>query len=184
MTQEKLKSKAVSRANNFRYDAEVDSARPTDYARSGYDRGHMVPAEDQRWSAQAMADSFLMSNMAPQKPCSNRGLWKKLEGQVRDWAEKYNELFVVTGPITSETDDAIPNTKIRIPKRFFKVVLEKKNGTKAIGFIIPNNCTKGDLKQFSVPVREIETAAHLDFFPSLPDEIESKVEANLDYESW
>ena len=72
---------------------------PSDYSRSGYDRGHMCPAGDNKWSFQAMEESFLMTNICPQLHSLNAGDWNNLEIQCRAWAREYGEIYIVCGPI-------------------------------------------------------------------------------------
>jgi endonuclease G len=76
---------------------KTGSAVTKDYAKSGYDRGHPARAADLGWSAQTMRESFYFSNMSPQLPAFNRGIWKKMEEKVRDWALTYDTIFIVTG---------------------------------------------------------------------------------------
>ena len=80
-------------------DVRTGSATPKDYTNSGYDKGHLAPNADMRWSAQVQAECFYMSNMSPQTHAFNAGLWKRLEELVRDWAVEYDSLYVVTGPL-------------------------------------------------------------------------------------
>jgi len=91
----------ISRSNNFRKDPYIttSSAQLYDYKGSGYDRGHLAPAGDMKYSSTAMSESFYMSNMSPQAASFNRGIWKKIEKQFRDWSLKYGELVIITGPI-------------------------------------------------------------------------------------
>ncbi|GAH82191.1 unnamed protein product, partial [marine sediment metagenome] len=103
LTAERVKG-SYKRTNDFRPDPMVKtgSATLSDYKGSGYDRGHLAPAGDMKWSTTAMSESFYMSNMSPQNPGFNRGIWKKLEGQVRTWATDNEEIYIVTGPVLSE----------------------------------------------------------------------------------
>jgi len=93
--------KGVTRTNDFRSDNAVKTGSVTnaDYQGSGYDRGHMAPAADMSWSVQSMEESFFYSNMSPQVPGFNRGIWKKLEERVRQWAVENKDIYVVTGPV-------------------------------------------------------------------------------------
>ena len=115
------------RRDNFRADPMVESgsAALSDYAKSGFDRGHLAPAADMKWSKLVMSESFFMSNMSPQVPSFNRGIWKKLEGQVRDWALHEGSLLVVTGPIlTDDVKQTIGGNLVTVPKRYYKVLLD------------------------------------------------------------
>ncbi len=89
-TKEEAVTKAVKRSDDFREDPEIPTGSATlaDYRRSGYDRGHLAPAADMAFSVRTMSDSFYMSNMSPQKPAFNRGIWKNLEAQVRYFASR------------------------------------------------------------------------------------------------
>lgn len=179
LTRDEVNTKIIKRTDNFKYDEELDSAKPSDYTRTGYDRGHLVPAEDQRWSKQAMADSFLMSNMAPQKPCFNRGIWKKLESKVRDWAKKFGEIYIVTGPVGKPTDK-LPGTSVGVPDKFFKAILATQtNPPQAIGFVFSNSCNNADLQQMAFSVEDVEQATSLNFFVGISDNIESTYDLTL-----
>lgn len=88
----------IDRTDNFRSDPCIatESAALADYRGSGYDRGHLAPAADMAWSEEVMRDSFFLSNMSPQTPGFNRGIWKRLEEQVREWAVANEEVTVAT----------------------------------------------------------------------------------------
>jgi endonuclease G len=96
-----MKKTITKRKDNFRSDPKVKtgSAALSDYKGSGYDRGHLAPAADFKWSATAMSESFYMSNMSPQVPGFNRGIWKNIESTVRNWAVENDEIYIVTGPV-------------------------------------------------------------------------------------
>ncbi len=132
----------LDRTDDFRADRSIttESAALSDYRRSGYDRGHLAPAADMKWAPAAMSESFLMSNMSPQDPGFNRGIWKKLEGLIRDWAEDNEEIYVVTGPVLTDGPyETIGDNQVAVPRRYYRVVLDySEPGLKAIGFILPN----------------------------------------------
>lgn len=168
-----------SRKNKFMPDPLLtkNSAALSDYRNSGYDRGHLAPAADMKWSEQAMQESFYLSNMCPQDKSFNRGIWKKLEEQVRDWAIQYKKVYIATGPILEEGLPTIGTNKIPIPNYFYKVILEySPSDVKAIGFLIPNKGSQSALSTFSVSIDRVEQVSHIDFFSKLPDDIENKVE--------
>lgn len=177
--------KAVERSNDFHLDPTVDGCPdPSEYKYSGFDRGHLFPAEDARFSSEAMRDSFSMLYMSPQSASLNRGSWKRIESQVRGWSAQHDEVYVVTGPILSEPCLKTIGRGICVPKRHFKVVLEKDGDQyKAIGFIVAQD-DKGDIAKFVHPVAEVEKITGIDFFPSLPDEIEKQVEAAASLGEW
>ena len=119
------------RGNNFMPDPNVPynkTATTNDYRNSGWDRGHMAPAGDMKWSEQAMKESFYLSNICPQNRNLNAGIWKTLEEQVRDLAVQKGNLYVVCGPVVSEQPETIGDNKVTIPDAFFKVLLQNNNG--------------------------------------------------------
>jgi len=141
----------LPRTNNFRLDPYVSTnfASLEDYRGSGYDRGHLVPAGDMKWDSVAMSESFYLSNISPQKPGFNRGIWKKLENQVRIWAKDNELLYIVTGGVLESDLSTIGNNKVSIPKYFYKVILDyKEPEIKAIGFILPNEPSKLNISNF------------------------------------
>ncbi len=139
-----------------------------------------------KWDSDAMSESFLMSNMTPQDPSFNRGIWKKLEAQVRDWAEDNEEIYIVTGPILTDGPyETIGENEVAIPKRYYKVVLDyKEPGLKAIGFILPNQRSNQPISFFVVSIDEVEQATGFDFFHILPDDVEDVLEAQAEYRMW
>ncbi len=177
----------VPRKNIFRADPKVStgSAGPNDYRGSGYDRGHLAPAADFKRSDSAMAGTFYMSNMTPQKPGFNRGIWKRLESQVRNWALQEGVITVITGPILEDTMQAIGPSKVAVPPMFYKVILDRSGpDIKAIGFVLPNESSKKQLSEFAVSVDDVEAAAGIDFFPFLPDNFENELEKQCEPEKW
>ena len=121
---------STERKNNFRPDNKVktSSAQLYDYKGSGYDRGHLAPATDMKYNTISMSESFFMSNMSPQSPSFNRGIWKKIEKQFRDWSYKYGELVIITGPVLKgENYSSIGYNKVTIPKWYYKVAIDPSN---------------------------------------------------------
>ncbi|HPT72933.1 MAG TPA: DNA/RNA non-specific endonuclease [Candidatus Cloacimonadota bacterium] len=178
------------RSNAFKRDPYVTSgsALPLDYSHSGYDKGHLAPAADMRWSAQAMNASFYMSNMTPQEPAFNRGIWKDLEEQVRQWALQNKQLFIVTGPVfdtPASERETIGADKVAVPDEFYKIILDYRQPEfKVISFMIPNEEEHVSLDNFVVTVNEIEKKTGLDFFPQLPDSIENVLESEKNISEW
>lgn len=174
------------RTNNFRQDEHVGSgsAQPSDYKKSGYDRGHLCPAGDMAWSEQSMSESFLMSNMSPQVPGFNRGIWKNLESNVREWAQLNNELYVVTAAVLKDSLPCIGNN-VAVPQYYYKVLLDvHEPDYKGIGFILPNQASKASVFSYAVSIDSVERLTGIDFFPALPDSIERAVERNFDVSAW
>jgi endonuclease G len=148
-----------------------------DYQKSGYDRGHLAPAADMGYSMETMVQSFFYSNMSPQLPRFNRGVWKKLEMQVRNWAVKYDSLYVVTGPIFDSVMPTIGPHRVAVPKAYYKVLLQKRKGSwQGIGFILPNSNTKVDFKEFATSIDKVEEITGIDFFWGLEDNVEFEIE--------
>jgi endonuclease G, mitochondrial len=176
------------RSDDFRPDPLVGtgSATPADYRASGYDKGHLVPANDMKLSPRCMSETFFMSNMSPQAPSFNRGIWKRLEDRVREWAGENGEVYVVTGPVLADGGfSTIGPDRVAVPLRFYKVVLDyREPELKAIAFIIPNSGSSEPLEAYAVTVDEAEEATHIDFFPGLPDGVEEAVESRMDLEKW
>ncbi|MDC7231753.1 MAG: DNA/RNA non-specific endonuclease [Spirochaetales bacterium] len=187
LTREELEG-TTPRKDSFRSDPDIvtGSATLKDYKGSGYDRGHLAPAADMKMSPESMADSFYMSNMSPQSPGLNRGIWKELEGKVRDWASEYGAVYVVTGPVLTEDEyPVIGVNEVAVPDYYFKVVLDyTEPERKGIAFILPNRRREGALQEYALTIDEAEDLTGIDFFPLLPDEMEEALEGDLDLSLW
>lgn len=173
--------------NAFQPDLEVKGTQVTtfDYVRSGYDRGHMCPSADNKWSERAQQESFLMTNICPQAPNLNSGDWSELEQKSRSWARKWGEIHIVCGPINpQEKGRRIGPNKVLVPKGFFKVVLYNGSSPKAIGFIYPNDDTNKPLKAYATSVDEVERITGINFFASLNDQIENEIEKTYNFYDW
>jgi len=175
------------RKGDFERDESVDGCPNWwDYRDSGYDRGHMAPAGDMKWDEQAMDETFYLTNICPQAKALNAGLWNDLEMKVREWARRDKSLIVITGPIVDKDYKTIgQDMDIAVPDAFFKVLLSPKtNPMKAIGFICPNRACGGSLKSYAVSVDEVEERTGINFFNALPDDLETRVEANGNLYQW
>lgn len=157
-----------------------------EYTHSGYDRGHMAPAADMKWSEQAMYESFYMTNVCPQNRNLNRGDWNDLEELARDWARKYGEIYIVCGPLVSKDYRTIgQNKKIAIPNAFFKVFLRQTDTSwTAIGFVMPNQAGNRPLMTYTLSIDEVEQLSGIDFFYNLPDNMEDDVEKEFSVRDW
>lgn len=177
------------RLQNFIEDTEVPIPRatPQDYKGSSWSRGHLCPAGDNKWSFKAMYDTFLLSNICPQHPALNAGMWNQVEMLCRQWANKYGEVYIVCGPIflkNSEKQTIGPN-KVAVPDAFFKVVLCLDwQHPKAIGFICRNTALTGKKHDYVHSVREVERITGINFFPLLEKSIQDKVEKMNDLSIW
>lgn len=187
LTADRLIGSAKRPQKAFHEDMDVAEPRATDwdYYNSRYDRGHMCPAGDNKWSKVAMLESFLFTNICPQNGSLNRGDWNELENMCRKWAKEYGDIYIVCGPILySGKHKTIGKNKVVVPEAFFKVVLCMANTPKAIGFIYKNaagNRPKGD---YVNTVDEVERITGIDFFPALPDKVENKIEAVANTGDW
>ena len=180
LTREETKGE-TDRYDKFMPDPDLPEPRVVhkDYTRSGYDRGHMAPAADMKWSKQAMIESFYMSNICPQVGNLNRGDWNDLEELCRDWAEKYGRIYIACGPIfDSKSPKRIGEHKVAVPDRFFKVILiyNRKNPI-AMGFIFKNIARSQDIEKYMVTVDSVENVTGMDFFSKLPDNVENRIES-------
>ena len=174
----------VKRGRNFTSDPEEAlAATNDDYKNSRYDRGHLAPAADMSWDAQAMRESFYFTNISPQEPAFNRGIWKKLEEQVRIWTRRYDTLYVVTGPLFIH--EPRYTGRIPVPSHFYKALLIKSdNQWESVAFIIENRKIVVPLNEFRCTVDSLEQVSGLDFFSSLDDAIESRVESQYHANIW
>lgn len=150
------------------------------------DHGHLCPAGDNKWDREAMAQTFLLSNMCPQNSNLNQGMWENLESRCRGWARQYGEIFIATGPIFySDNYRTIGPNQVGVPDAFYKVILALNKKPKAIGFIMPNITPEySNLKPYVVTVDRIEEITGIDFFYNLPDDIENVIEAEADFDVW
>ena len=187
LTAREALTKEAQRTNRFRRDPEIPtgSATTADYRRSGYDRGHLAPAADMAFSVQTMVESFFMSNMSPQKPAFNRGIWKRLEEQVRQIAIREKAIYVVTGPILPKKKTVtIGANQVTVPTHYYKVIFDLTPPRKMIGFILPNEGSDRPLEDFAVTVDVVEKATGLDFFSTLPQAVQKRLESTITVSAW
>lgn len=176
----------VQRYGNFERDMNVQGCPEAwAYSGSGYDRGHMAPAADFKWTERGMRQSFLMTNVCPQVKALNEGTWNKLEEKVRQWVMRDSALIVVAGPVPDTNLTTMPQSGVVIPKRFFKIVFAPyAQPMRAIAFILPNKACNGKLKSYVTSVDEVERITHMDFFSILPDDYEDELEKRAHWELW
>lgn len=195
-------SGVVSRTNDFREDSliKTGSAVEADYFLKqlqpdstykydafGYDRGHLAPSADFRWSAKALSESYLYSNMSPQLGAFNREAWANVEDKVRGYiySSPASQLYVVTGPLLH---DGLPKiergvNKVSIPQYYWKVAIDpaKKKG---IGFIMPNKKIPDAIENYAVSIDSVERFTGYDFFSNLPADIQSDAENQRILADW
>lgn len=178
---------ATRRSNKFWTDPELEGCPSTrDYTRSGYDRGHMCPAADQKWSERAMEDCFSMANIIPQDHDLNTGAWKTLENKERLWARRDSAILIVAGPIYTETDRRrIGESGVRVPGACFKVLAAPyADPPRAIAFVYPNMTAPGNMENYVMTVDELERITGYDFLHALPDPIENEIESKASFKAW
>ncbi len=188
LTKDEASSYYAQRNENFREDEAVPTGSATldDYRRSGYDRGHLAPAADFRWSTESMEDTFLLSNMSPQDHEFNKGIWNNLEMEVRRYAKRFRTICVVTGPVLTDGPyKTIGQNRVSVPKYYYKVILDySEPELKAIGFIIPNEGSERDIYEFACSVDDVEKATGIDFFHLLDNKSEKELEGSFDVNKW
>ena len=178
---------SIGRGNMFHEDEEVPSPKATveDYKGSGWSRGHMCPAGDNKWDAEAMYQSFSLINVCPQNASLNSGLWNSLEIDCRNWAKRFHDIYIICGPVFFQQDhEVIGINEIYVPEAFFKVVLCLNGKPKGMGVIVKN--TAGNKKKdiYYNSIDQVERITGMDFFPLLSDDVEDEVESNLDMDMW
>lgn len=195
-------SGTVFRSNDFREDSLIKSgsAVEEDYFKKkmkpdssweydgfGYDRGHLAPSADFRWSSTALSESYLYSNMSPQLPAFNREIWSSLEDRIRGYLfqNPNTQLYVVTGPLLKPDLKKLERSinKVSIAETFWKVVLDLKN-QKAIGFLIPQLPGDKPLSSFAVPIDSIEALTGIDFYNQLPKTLQDHLEKSRIINDW
>jgi len=186
-----LKASHLSFINHKRPYFEIDKAVKTgaahwgNYKKSGYDKGHLCPAGDRRFTKDAHDETFLTSNISPQKHQFNAGVWNRLEQKVRFWAKKNDGVFVVTGGILQHNLKSIGDENVSVPNQFYKVILDNNKGEiKMLAFLMNHKNSDLPLYKFVVSVDEIESLTGIDFFPELDDSIETTLEASNSYRQW
>ena len=186
LTDSMVLNSGEERSNNFNVDKKVftKSSKSSDYTKSGYDRGHLCPAGDMGFDPVAMKESFLMSNISPQSPDFNRGIWKELETQVRNWAKVEHRLYVVTGPVFKNNKGSIGKDRVLIPGYFYKIIYDPTDVPKLIAFVLPNEKSDRPLTDFAIATDEAEKLTGYDFFSQLPDDQENKLESRVQLAGW
>jgi endonuclease G len=191
----------IGRSNDFRPDPKISTGSAVEadyfirykqaggkdkYEGFGYDRGHLAPSADFRWSAKALSESFYYSNMSPQLPDFNRISWARLEDMLRSYADNRNaELAVVTGPVLTNDLPKVEKAinKPSIPAFYFKIALDKNNN-RAIGFIMPNRKCEYPVEHYAVSIDSVERLTGINFFPNLSDALEDSLEALRQVKDW
>ena len=179
----------VPRASGFSMDLSYKGNQATreDYSYSGWDKGHMAPSADMKWSQSAMYESFFLTNICPQNHDLNGRDWHALENRVRSWALKYGRVWVVCGPIVDEKQyGTIGERNVQVPDKFFKAILrmDKDGAYLSIAFVFENNSSRQPLKDALITVDGLESLIGYDLFAILDDGVETFVESKLSWTDW
>lgn len=178
----------IPRANGFSMDLDYigRQAMREDYSNSGWDKGHMAPAADMKWSENAMQESFYLTNICPQNHDLNGKDWQTLERMVRDWALKYGRIWVVCGPyVAGNFHGTIGEQKVSVPDIFYKAVLRKEGDNwYSIAFVFENDSRRQPVKDAVVSVNDVETLVGYDLFTNLDDRIEELIESQSNWDDW
>ena len=186
LTREQLSKNEFDRPY-FVQDRKVKSGSADwkNYKGSGYDRGHLCPAGDRRFTYDAYHETFLTSNISPQDHEFNSGLWNRLEQKVRYWAEKYDGVFVVTGGVLTDNLNTIGDERVSVPNEFYKIVVDASTEPpKSIAFLMPNEASSNSIFDYVVSIDEIEARTKIDFFYQLYDGLEEHLESAVDIKAW
>lgn len=188
LTKEQALSKKIVRQGDFVPDPHpsIQSAHPSDYFKSGYDKVHLSPTADNRWSAQAMTECFYMSNIVPQHPDLSGKKWSELESKVRDWAIQNGKVYVVTGAILADGyKHKIGANNVSIPNYYYKIVADlTSEKIKGIGFIFSNGENNGELRYYACSIEDVEKRTKLSFFPNLKPEEQAQIKQDFEIEEW
>lgn len=164
---------------------KTKSADWRNYKGSGYDRGHLCPAGDRRFSEQAYNETFYTSNISPQGRDFNAGVWNRLEIQVRKWTKGYNKLFVVTGGVLETGLEELGEDDVDVPRYYYKIVARgNPKNPELLAFLLLGKESTKPLRQFTVSVDDIERRTGIDFFERLPDDLEAKLEREVNTNGW
>ncbi|MBR2946348.1 MAG: DNA/RNA non-specific endonuclease [Bacteroidaceae bacterium] len=189
LTRERTKGKE-KRADNFQPDTDIRKgpiAEDSDYRGSGFDRGHMCPSADCKHSRESQNQCFLLSNICPQTHALNAGDWKELEELTRDWAQRYDSIYVVCGPVIEHDKEykTIGENGVTVPERYFKVLWRNtSDAAVCIGFIFENGSQNKPLSAYALSVDDVEKETGINFFSKFPKHIECKAESSVDVSQW
>lgn len=187
LTKERVLGEVKRPANAWQEDVEVPEPRANsdDYRGSGWSRGHMCPAGDNKWNIEAMRETFLYTNICPQDARLNSGDWNEIEIQCRRWVQKYGEIYIVCGPVIyNKVYGTIGDNQVVVPDAFFKVVLCLNGSPKGIAFLCKNKGENHKTADYVTTISQVEQITGIDFFPYLPNEIANKVKKKSDINEW
>ena len=187
LTSDHIEGEARRPGNAWQEDIDVPEPRANsdDYRGSGWSRGHMCPAGDNKWDEEAMYETFLYTNICPQDAHLNSGDWNEIEIQCRRWAQKYGDIYIVCGPVLyNKVYRTIGDNQVVVPDAFFKVVLCLNGVPKGIAFLCGNEGENHKIADYVTTISQVEQITGINFFPSLPIEIADKVKNKADINEW
>lgn len=188
LTREHASGRHQRKNQMFHPDPEVKNPTTTeDYIQSGYDRGHMCPAGDNKWSQEALEQTFLMTNICPQNHNLNKNDWNDLEQLCRQWARKYGKIYVVCGPLlrgSNHRQIGPRSRRVTVPEAFYKVVMRTGKNAAAIAFVYDNKGQSQPMRQAVRTVDEVERLTGLDFYSALDDGTENRIESKSSLSDW
>ena len=174
---------AYEQGRKFSRDPDVafPKASREDYSNSGWDKGHMAPHADMKWSRQAMAESDYFTNVCPQDRTMNAGAWRKIEELTRRVAKHYGAVYVVCGPLVGTGRyGTIGQAAVQVPDAFFKALaVSTSEGYATVAFVVDNNPQDGSPRSYAVSVDSVEALIGRNLFPSLSEEVESTFDWNI-----
>lgn len=175
----------------FTKDREIPEApSPREYTGSGYDRGHMVPnyAIVTRYGAEAQKRTFRMSNISPQTPALNRGVWRDFEHRIADlWSGRYGDIWVIVGSISDRTAaETVSGSDIDVPTHYYQIIVAQEGyDIRALAVVFPQNIPwRAWAARNIIAIDELEEMTGLDFLPDLPGFIQDPLEAELPSRLW
>jgi endonuclease G len=164
---------------------KTKSADWRNYKGSGYDRGHLCPAGDRRFSEYAYNETFYTSNISPQNREFNAGIWNQLEMKARQWVKKYGTHYVITGGVLEDGLEDIGDEDVDVPRYYYKILAKgNEKNLKAIAFLMRNKPSSKSIQKFTVSIDEVEKRTGIDFFSALPDEMENSLESEVRMRDW
>lgn len=178
-----------ARPEKFEVDRRTAArVRPEAYSGSGYDRGHLAPnhAIATRHGAAAQRETFLMSNITPQRHALNAGLWQELERRIAtSYPARYGEVWVIVGPVFGPQPKKLRDA-VAVPEAFFKIIIDENEGRlRTLAFLVPQEAPADtDPARYLTTIDEIERRTGLDFLREIEDAAEAQIEARRAERVW
>ena len=176
----------AKRADDFRADPGIPveyQSQLSDYSGHPYDRGHMSSAADNTQNPAVMSESFFLSNMVPQNPNNNRGIWRQLEIVVRNLVKEGKDLYVISGTIYNPGYLTIGTHHVGVPTHLWKIIVDKQG--KGVAFLFPNApAVVKELPNYATSIREIEKYTGINFMPQLTESQAVRIEEYFDVTEW